>query len=125
EQPDRADLLGSRAPSVGECARAGVDDLRATDLPAVRRGVQPHRVRRATVCEPDGALSVVGAGLHVRQDAADARSAHRLPGATADDATGRTRGAARRAHAGPGGDRLRVSERAPAARATRARNALD
>ncbi len=66
--------------------RRGVGAERPAHLPDLRRGLQPHRLRRRALPQSRGVLSVELPRLQLRQDAAVAGRAHRLPRGAADDA---------------------------------------
>ncbi len=84
-QPDGADPRRRRARRGRRGAPCGVRSPRAADLPAVGRGVPPDRARRAARAEPRRALRAHARPLLVREAAARARPADRLPRALAAD----------------------------------------
>ena len=65
-----AHLSGRSARPARERPGRGGGTLRPADLPAVRRGVQPHRVRRPRLPDSRRALRAVVPALHVREDPA-------------------------------------------------------
>ena len=88
-QPVGADLRAGAAHRARHTARDGVGAQRPADLPAVRRGVQPHRVRRAHVHDPGRLLPALVPALHVCEDAAVAGLATGLHRDAARHARGR------------------------------------
>ena len=120
EQPDRAiypaaTLIGWPTLLAAASARHG-----AAHLPALRRGVLPHRVRRTRRSPARPRTTRHSSHLHLRQDAAHAWPAHGLPGAAAAHAAAE-RAQLRRRCCGARSWRLRVPERAAAARPARSR----
>ena len=88
-QPDRPDPRRRRARGDRRGPPRCVGALRAADLPALRRGVPPDRARRPARAQPGRALRPHARPVLVRQAAAGARAADRLPRALAADPRGR------------------------------------
>ena len=109
--------------AVGAVLEAASQRHGRTDPSGRRRAVQPDRVRRPDVPQPGRGLPGHDHDLLVRQDAARAGHAHRLPRRAADDA--RPRGPSRIAVHRPDRDRLRVPERPAPARDRGPRAAVD
>ena len=77
-QPHRPDLPRARAARAGRRPAGGVRAPRPADRPALRRVVQPDRVRRHRVPQPGARLRRDRADLHLRQDHARAGPADRV-----------------------------------------------
>ena len=78
QQPHRQDLLAPGFVRSRQPAHRRSKAHAAPHLPALRRILQPHRLRWAPLPQPDGLLPLLVLDLHLWQDLADARSAHRL-----------------------------------------------
>ena len=85
-----SDLRGA-----GRHADEGLDAGRPSDLPGVGRAVQPDHLRRPAVPQPGRGLPEHDRHVLVREDAAGAGDADRLPDRAADDARPRGRSGSR------------------------------
>ena len=92
---------------------------RSADLPPVRRGLQPDRLRRSRLSDAGRLVPVVLLHLHLREDASRAGAPVRVRRGAADDA--RPRGPARTVTPRPGCARLGVPGSAAATRDRRPR----
>ena len=78
-QPVGQDLHAGPAHGARRDPRRGVEALGSPHLPALRRGLQPDRLRAAHVHDAGRVLPALLPLVHVREDAARARVAARLP----------------------------------------------
>ena len=106
---------GWARPGLVGCERTS----RSADLPDLRRGVQPDRVRRAGVPDARHPVSALVPAVHVREDAARPRLARGLHRPAAHDAG--SRGASRSVARGADLDGLGLPDLGAAARDPRAR----
>jgi hypothetical protein len=86
EQSQWQDLPAGNTDCVGLGVARGEHAQRAYPLPDLRRGLQPHRLRRTQLRQPDPVLSQLFPGLYLRQGAAHPRGTDRLHRHAADHA---------------------------------------
>ena len=123
EQPDRQDRHHRDPRGPGRTPPVRRQEQRAAGLPALRRGVQPHPVRRQCVPQSRRVLSMVRARADLQQDCARPQRETRLPRPATDDARPGAR--SRRVGGRPTGRRMGGAQRGHAVRASRHRRDVD